>query len=94
MNIEYLTLAVAIVSGILVPIMLGTAFPWVLSINSKVAAIVEKVTAVAERIEQDLHQHEEMRKMLLDHEKQLLDHERRITRVEDRNPGHSIDLNP
>ena len=52
MNVEQLTLAVAVVSGVLIPLAIGAVFPWVLSINSKVAVIVEKLTELAERIEQ------------------------------------------
>ena len=81
---ETVTLAVAVVSGILVPLAIGAAFPWVLSINSKVAVIVEKLTALAKRIEQDFHEHEQMGRTLADHERRLDSHEHRLTVIEER----------
>jgi hypothetical protein len=81
-SLEPVALAVAIVSGILVPTAIGAVFPWVLSINSKVAVIVEKLTVLAERIEQDFHEHQQMSHTLADHERRLDDHEHRLTVIE------------
>jgi uncharacterized membrane protein len=85
-SLEVVALAVAIVSGVLVPTAIGAVFPWVLSINSKVAVIVEKLTALAERIEQDFQEHAQMGRTLADHERRLDDHEHRLTVVEGRDP--------
>jgi hypothetical protein len=84
MNIEQLALTVAIFSGILIPIFLTAVFPWVLSINAKVAVIVEKLTILTERIEQDFREHEHMTGMLTNHARRLDDHEHRITVCEER----------
>jgi hypothetical protein len=84
MNVEYVALAVAIVSGIMVPVAITAVFPWVLSINSKVAVIVEKLTALAERLEDDSEEHEQIRGTVQEHERRLDDHEHRITAVEAR----------
>ena len=82
MTVEYVALAVAIVSGIMVPVALTAVFPWVLSINSKVAVIVEKLTTLTERLENDSRQHQEMSGTLYEYERRLDDHEHRITAVE------------
>lgn len=85
-NMELVALIVAIVSGILVPLAITGVFPWVLSINSKVAVIVEKLTMLAKRIEEDFGEHREMSSALLEHEQRLDDHEQRIIAVETRDP--------
>ncbi len=82
MNVEYIALAVAIVSGVLVPITITAVFPWVLSINSKVATIAEKLTMLTTRIEEDLQEHREISTTLREHERRLDDHEHRITAAE------------
>lgn len=84
MNTEHLAIAVAIASGVLVPFAVAAVFPWVLSINSKVAVIVEKLSSLAERIEQDFSEHQRMSNTLGDHERRLADHELRITVCERR----------
>ncbi len=84
MNLENIALAVAIISGVLVPILLTAVFPWVLSINAKVAAIVEKLTALGQRIEEDVRQHQRLEAALADHERRLVDHEHRITVIAER----------
>jgi hypothetical protein len=81
-SVEYVALAVAIVSGIMVPIAITAVFPWVLSINSKVAVIIEKLTTLGARLEDDSQQHQEMSNSLHEHERRLDDHEHRITTVE------------
>lgn len=82
MSMEHLALAVAIASGVLVPVLLTAVFPWVLSINAKVAVIVEKLTTLAARLEEDMREHEKMDAQLSEHERRLDDHEHRISAVE------------
>jgi len=82
MRVEYVALAVAIVSGIMVPIAITAVFPWVLSINSKVAVIVEKLTTLAARLEEDFEEHRAITGTLNEHERRLDDHEHRLTAVE------------
>ena len=82
MSVEYVALAVAVVSGIMVPIALTAVFPWVLSINSKVAVVIEKLNTLAARLEDDFQQHQQMGDSLHEHEKRLDDYEHRITAVE------------
>jgi len=77
-----LGVAVAVVSGVLVPLAIAAVFPWVLSINSKVAVIVEKLTTLTRQLERDLNEHREMTAVLGEHEKRLDDHEHRIMAVE------------
>ncbi len=86
MRIEYVALAVAIVTGVFVPLAIGAVFPWVVSINSKVAVIIEKLTILSERLEQDFHEHQRMHETLDEHDRRLDDHERRIHAVEERDP--------
>ena len=82
MSVEYIALAVAIVTGVMVPIAITAVFPWVLSIHSKVAVIVEKLTMLAARLEEDSQEHQQISDTLQEHERRLDDYEHRITAVE------------
>lgn len=87
MSIEYVALGIAIVSGVLVPLAITGVFPWGLSINSKIAVIVEKLTTLTERIEQAFREHEQMTHTLNKHEKRLDDHEHPMVVIEHELPA-------